>query len=85
MLDITISVSERYPKYDTMEGVIGRSNYSFSFPAQLIVVLETCLGGKSCDALPTKTHINVMKDRLPKWLTFFHHTNLISVFLPQSE
>ena len=85
MLDITISVSERYPKYDTMEGVIGRSNYSFSFPAQLIVVLETCLGGKLCDASPMKTHVNRMEDRAPKWLTFFHHTNLRSVFSPQSE
>ena len=82
MLDIGISV---VAKYDAMEGVTGGSSSSFSFLAQLIVVSETCLGGKSRDASPMKTHVNRMEDRAPKWLTFFHHTNLVSVFSPQSE
>ena len=70
--------------YVAMEGVIGGSSYSFLFPAQLIVVLETYVGDKSCVMLPTKTYVNRIEDCAPKWLTFFHHTNLVSVFSPQS-
>ena len=65
-----------------MDGVIGGISSSFLFLAQLIVMLETYVGGMSCVMLPTKTHINQMGDHAPKWLTFFHHTNLRSVFHP---
>ncbi len=83
LLDIGISVVARYV---AMEGIIVRSSYSFLFLAQLIVMLETYyVGNKSCVGLPTKTHINQMGDHAPKWLTFFHHTNLRCVFSPQSE
>ncbi len=77
MLDIAYLVVARYV---AMEGVIGRSISSFLFPAQLIVVSETCLGGKSRYPSPMKTHVNRMEDHVPKWLTFFNHTNLVSVF-----
>ena len=85
VLDIVISVSERYLRYDAMEGIIGGSNSSFLFLVQLIVVSKTYVGGKSCVVLPIKTHVNRMGNCAPKSLTFFHHTNLISIFLPQSE
>ncbi len=58
---------------------------AFLFPAQLIVVLEIYVGNKSCVVLPTKPHVNMMEDCAPKQLTFFHHTNLRSIFSPQSE
>ncbi len=86
VLDIDISVSERYNlRYDAMEGVIGGSNSSFLFLVQFIVVSKTYVDSKSCVVLLMKTHINRMGNCAPKWLTFFHHTNLRSIFSPQSE
>ncbi len=74
-----------FANYSAMEEVIGGSSYYFSFPAQLVVVSETYVGNKSCVVSPTKTHVNRMEDRVLKWLTFYHHTNLTSVFSPQFE